>query len=312
MDALLVVAAVGWKVLDRFRLGPLAISPHGLGIAIGFLAGAYVFLYEARKRGLDEQRVSNVPFWALIGTLIGTRLGYVLTHLSDFHSLLDVIAVWRGGISLLGGIVGAIAVCYPLLRRNGVRFLVAMDSAAIGIPLGVVIGRIGDLIIGDHLGKPTSWLLAFRYHGGVLSGYQCVAGECSTALAGGKAQIISSQGARLLGPDQSVLAGGLGVHQTALYDLIATMALIALLDFINRVPRRVGVLTLTFATWYATGRILSDFLRVENRFFGLTGSQWTSIAAVVISLATLVWFRFHPDEPEPSDAAEVEETELAG
>jgi phosphatidylglycerol---prolipoprotein diacylglyceryl transferase len=290
MFGLIWLAAVEWKVLDRFRFGnTLAISPHGLGIAIGFLAGSYVFLHEARKRGLLEQQISGVPFWALVGTLVGTRAGYVLTHLSDFHSFLDIIAVWRGGISLLGGIIGAIAFCYPLFRRTGVRFLVAMDSASIGIPLGIIIGRIGDLIIGDHLGKPTSWLLAFRYGGGTLSGYQCIAGQCTTALAEGKSQVITSAGARLLGADGSVIGGGIGVHQTALYDLGATV----LLDM-SRVPRRVGILTLTFALWYGTGRIVTDFLRVENRFFGLTGSQWTSVVVVTVSVATLVWFALRP------------------
>ena len=293
-----LLAEIGWEVFDRFRLGFLAISPHGLGIAIGFLAGATIFLHEARKRGLPEEQISAVPFWALVGTLVGTRVGYVLTHLSQFDNALEVFAVWRGGISLLGGIIGAIVFCYPLLRRRGIGFLMAMDSASIGIPMGIIIGRIGDLIIGDHLGKPTSWALAFGYRGGQLSGYSCVGGECTTALAEGHSQIITVQGARLLGADGNVLATGAGVHQTALYDLGATILLVTLLLFINLRPRRVGILTLTFATWYGIGRIVTDFLRVENRFFGLTGSQWTSVVVVLLSVAMLVWFALRP-EGEP-------------
>jgi phosphatidylglycerol---prolipoprotein diacylglyceryl transferase len=318
MNALALLGAIGWKVLDRFHLfgDKLALSPHGLGIAIGYLAGSYVFLYEAKKRGMSEEGASSVPFYALIGTLVGTRLAYVLTHLSQYHSIGDVLAVWRGGLSLLGGIVGAIIACIPLLRRFKVPFFTAMDSASLGIPLGIVIGRVGDLIIGDHLGKPTSWALAFKYHGGNLAGYDCSLGACQTTLSGGHTQIITAQGARLVSANGALIGHGVGVHQTALYDFVATMFLVLLLVWLNRVPRRVGILTLTFGLWYGTGRIITDFLRVENRFFGLTGSQWTSVVVVILCAYMLVRFARHPslpaspgpeeipEEPEPAPSTE--------
>jgi len=93
-----------------------------------------------------------------------------------------------------------------------------------------------------------------------------------------------------------------GVHQTALYDLLLTMALVLLLVFLNRKARRTGVLFWTYAVWYGTGRIITDFLRVENRFLGLTGSQWTSIIVVAFGLFTLIRFALRPSRPvgEPS------------
>src|SRR5919199_988078 len=95
------VASLGWDVIDRFRFGgTFAISPHGLGIAVGFLAGSYVFLYEARKRGYPDEASNSIVLWSLAGTLVGARLAYVLTHLSEFRSVWDVLAVYRGGISL--------------------------------------------------------------------------------------------------------------------------------------------------------------------------------------------------------------------
>lgn len=299
------LAEIGWRVLDRLiNTGDVGlVSPHGLGIAIGFLAGAYIFLHEARKRGIPDEQANAVPFWALIGTLVGTRLGYVLTHLSEFENPVEVLYVWRGGISLLGGIMGAIAFCYPVLRGRGVKFLVAMDSASIAIPMGIIIGRIGDLIIGDHLGKPTSWPLAFAYRGGNLSGYSCVGGECTTTLAQGQTQIITTQGANLISSDGNVIASGAGVHQTALYDLGATILLVVLLLYMNQRPRRLGMLTFTFATWYGIGRIVTDFLRVENRFFGLTGSQWTSVVVVLVSVAML-WLTVRKKQPDDEGTAE--------
>jgi phosphatidylglycerol---prolipoprotein diacylglyceryl transferase len=310
MDAIALLGAIGWKVLDRFHLfgDKLALSPHGLGIAIGFLTGSYIFLAEAKKRGMSEQDASAIPFYALIGTLVGTRLAYVLTHLSQYHSIGDVLAIWRGGLSLLGGIVGAIVACLPLIRRIKVPFFKAMDAASIGIPMGIVIGRVGDLIIGDHLGKPTSSALAFAYHGGNLAGYDCNLGACQTALSGGHTQLITSRGAQLITENGAVIGHGVGVHQTALYDFIATMFLVLLLLWLNRVPRRMGILTLTFGLWYGTGRIITDFLRVENRFFGLTGSQWTSIVVVTLCVVTLARFALHPEGPAAEEPAEERET----
>jgi phosphatidylglycerol---prolipoprotein diacylglyceryl transferase len=309
MEALAPLGAVGWKVLDRFHVfgDKLALSPHGLGIAIGFLTGSYIFLYESRKRGMSEQDASAIPFYALIGTLIGTRLAYVLTHLSQYHSIGDVLAVWRGGLSLLGGIVGAIIACLPLLRRFKVPFFTAMDSASIGIPMGIVIGRVGDLIIGDHLGKPTSWALAFKYHGGILAGYDCTGGVCQTALSGGHTELITTHQAQLITQNGALIGQGVGVHQTALYDFIATMCLVVLLVWLNRVPRRPGILTLTFGLWYGTGRIITDFLRVENRFFGLTGSQWTSIVVVTVCAVALARFALRPRGREPDQSPEERE-----
>lgn len=306
MSTLMLVASVSWKVIDRFHFGSrFALSPHGLGIAVGFLAGAYVFVNrEAPRRGIAEDTANSIVFWALIGTIIGSRLAYVITHLSEFHSLRDVLAVYRGGLSQLGGVVGAIVACVPLVRRRHLSLLKGLDAAAIPIPLGVVIGRIGDLIIGDHLGKPTSWALAFRYRGGNLSGYDCTGGVCSTLLSGGKTQTITAKGATLVGADGTVLGHGVGVHQTALYDLFIAMALVLFLVFLNRALRRPGVLFLTYVTWYGSGRIITDFLRVENRFFGLTGSQWTSVVAVTVAVVVLIRFALRPlapaDGPDPT------------
>jgi len=304
VSAVELLATIGWKVLDRFHFGnSFALSPHGLGIAIGYLAGAYVLLYEASKRDIPEDRASSMVFWALIGAIVGARLFYVIGHFSEFSSVADMFAVYKGGISLIGGIFGAVIAAYPVMRRHHYGFLRTMDAAAIGLPLGIVIGRIGDLVIGDHLGKPTSWALAFVYHGGNLAGFACdVPGRCTIALAGGHSEVITTTGATLFKGDQ-VIAHGLGVHQTALYDFMSCMLLVSILVWMNRKPRRTGILFLTFATWYGCGRIVEDFLRIDKTFFGLTGSQWASIGVVIACVSTLIWFALHPlgreDAPTP-------------
>jgi prolipoprotein diacylglyceryltransferase len=67
-----------------------------------------------------------------------------------------------------------------------------------------------------------------------------------------------------------------------------------------RVPRREGVLTLTFGLWYGVSRIVEDSLRIDIRFFGLTGSQWTALTVATICGGMLVWFAVRPDPDAPS------------
>lgn len=304
------LASIGWPVLDRFRIGSsFAISPHGIFIAIGFMTGAWLLGKLGPRRGIPAEEVNAIAFWALIGAIVGSRFFYVLAHYSEFHNDIgQMLAIWKGGISLLGGIAGATLINVPRVRRRGYRFFQVADVVAPCLALGIAVGRIGDLIIGDHLGKPTSWWLAWRYEGGTLAPpFVCANGLCQAGLQGGRLEVVNRSSAVLKDVHDAVLAQGVGVHQTALYDMVIAWGLFALLWHMYKSSRREGVLTLTFGLCYGLARILEDSLRIDKRFGPFTGSQWTALVVVLISASTLVWWAFHPKpDPEP-DAEGVEE-----
>ncbi|MEA3075654.1 MAG: phosphatidylglycerol---prolipoprotein diacylglyceryl transferase [Actinomycetota bacterium] len=262
-----LVAAISYNPIVHIPIGPLRISPHGIGIAVGFLLGARLMMPEAERKGIGEDVVYTLLIRAAIGALIGARVAYVLNHFSDYTGdPLGVFKVWQGGISLLGGIFGAIILALPLARKLGVNAWRLLDAAAPGIALGIVVGRIGDLIVADHLGKPTSFFL----------GYRCPPPDVSTA---------------------SPCIGTI-VHQTALYDLLLTSCLLGLLLLLRRRtrlrPAYDSFLIVVFAAWYGVGRIIEDFLREDVRRFGLTGSQWTAVVTVLLCLAWLTFVRRPP------------------
>jgi phosphatidylglycerol:prolipoprotein diacylglycerol transferase len=297
LGSVTTLAVVSWPVLDRIRLGPLAVSPHGIGIAVGYLLGSWWFLREGKKRGMAEEHLSALVMWALIGAIVGARGFYVLGHYSEFEGIGDVLAVWRGGISLIGGIVGAVIFGFPVARRQGYRFGQLMDAASIGLAFGIGIGRIGDLVIGDHLGKPTNFFLGFRYSGGTLPGpwgLEPNSNTWSATMADGSIETISRGGARLFSPTGQLIAQGAGVHQTALYDMLIALGLFAFLFWLNRRVRREGVLIAAFGIWYGMGRVITDFLRVDKTWFELTGSQWTALVAALIAIAFLVKWAMRP------------------
>ncbi len=299
-----MLASIGWPILDRIHLfGDLAISPHGIGIAVGFLFGAWILQHEGPKRGVTVDHINSMVFWALIGTIIGARLFYVIGHFSEFDGIADMLALWNGGLTLLGGITGAVLINIPLFRRYGYSFFQVMDGAVIGLAFGIAFGRIGDLIIGDHLGEPTSWLLTFVYQGGEPAGFSCIADACRTTLEGGQVLALTPGTATLTSPSGEILATGVGVHQTALYDMFFATCLFLVLYALSRAPRRLGILTLTFGAWYGATRVLEDFLRVDKRFFGMTGSQWTGLTVSLICLITLLaWAVGSRSSPSVSDA----------
>ncbi len=315
---LALTASIGWPVLDRLRFGgSFAISPHGLFIAIGFMIGASLLARMAVRRGIDEEHIQSIIFWCLVGAIIGSRFFYVLAHFSEFDNLGQMLAIWRGGISLLGGIAGAVLINVHRLRGYGYRFFQVADPGAVAVALGVAIGRTGDLIIGDHLGRPTSWL-AWKYSGGTLAPpFNCAAEVCTASLQGGHVERISRGGATLFDSKGAILAQGVGVHQTALYDMILVGLLFGFLWFLQRRPRREGVLTLTFGLFYGCFRLLEDSLRIDKRFGPLTGSQWTALSVAVVSAAILLWWRLRLLQPgataepvhDPSDAPEEPEPE---
>jgi phosphatidylglycerol:prolipoprotein diacylglycerol transferase len=259
-----LLASFTYSPIVHIPIGPLRISPHGVGIAVGFLLGARLMLPEAEKKGISEDTVYTVLIRAAIGALIGARVAYVINHLGDYSGdPLGVFKVWEGGISLLGGIFGAILLALPVARKLRVDAWRMLDAAAPGLALGIMVGRIGDMIVGDHLGKPTSFFLGYRCQAGVETASPCI---------------------------------GDVVHQPHLYDLFfATLLLVLLLRLRRAAPRYDGFLILVFGACYGVARFIEDFFRIdETHGTGLTGSQWTAVATTLLCSAWLLFVRRTP------------------
>ncbi len=269
MNLTSILAALSWDPIVRIHLGPISISPHGLGTALGFLAGALLMRTAARRIGVNDEQLHRILTRGLIGGIVGARLAYVANHAGDYDNLFEVLAVWEGGISLLGGITGGILAALPMVRRDRLPVLRLLDAAAPGLALGIFIGRIGDLIVADHLGKPTDFPL----------GYTCPAGDAASPCAA---------------------AVGQAVHQPALYDMASAAVLLVVLLKLRRRTRDPGFLILTFGAWYGTARFVEDFFRLdETHGTGLSGSQWFAATVAVGCTAALVIRRRRRSPPTP-------------
>ena len=299
-----MILALSWPILERIPLGgDLAVSPHGVMTAIGFVVGAWLMVRRARLRGLGHRYVPDVTeavqelvMRLAIGAIVGARLFYVLNNLEAYlDAPLSALAIWQGGLTFLGGVAGAVIAVVPLVRRRGYRIMQLADSAAPGLAAGLAIGRLGDLAIGEHLGPPA---------GTFPLGWRCAASlyeptTNSFLLEGLPPQPYPTG----IQPAQGCF--DVAVHQTALYDLLAAALLFALLLAFERRPRWDGFFAAVAIYWYGTFRLLDDVLRPDRRWFGLTGSQWAVVAAMGVVTALLVrvrpWRRYTPWSWSPPD-----------
>lgn len=277
-----MLAAIPYRTFPDFQVGPLTIRTFGLFVAIGILVGVTLFLRYARQRGLDADALTKLAWQVILYGIIGSRVLFVLTHWSDFSGdPLSMFAVWEGGLQFSGAFLISIVVIWLFVRRHpGLHGLVLSDGIVYGLVPGLIIGRIGCISVGEHLGTQTSFFLGWKYLGGTT---------------------------------REPVVGGVGsvIHNTAIYELLLLIPLAVLLWWMQR--RRVGEgwITVTFLLWYGVQRFSTDFLRAYDKtVWGLTGAQYIAIGMVVGGLALAAWLRSRegetvepPAEEPPADAA---------
>jgi phosphatidylglycerol:prolipoprotein diacylglycerol transferase len=137
-------------------LGPIPIRLYGLMIGIGFLLGIYLSSRRAKKEGLDPDRVLDMGVYLLLAAILGSRLLYVLTTLSDFaNNPLDVFAIWKGGLVFYGGVIAAVPVGIWYVKKHSLPVWKTADIIAPYAALAHAFGRLGCFFAGCCYGAPT-------------------------------------------------------------------------------------------------------------------------------------------------------------
>lgn len=248
-------AAIPYRTFPSFQLGPVRVQTFGLLVALGILVGVAVFLRFARSRGLETRPLEGLAWWIVVLGIVGSRLLFVLTHLGEYLDRpLAAFAVWEGGLQFAGAfLVSILAIVWWLRRHPEVPGRVLVDGIVLGLAPGLLIGRLGCVAVGEHLGGPTGFFLGWRYLGGETR--------------------------------EGPLAVGQVVHNTAIYEILLLVPLVALLAWMARRRVREGWITATFLLWYGVQRFGTDFLRAYDRtVLGLTGAQYLCLGMVVAGL----------------------------
>lgn len=167
--------AIAFPVIDpvALQLGPLSVKWYGLAYVVGLLGGWWYArrlvsaepLWAGRARPKAEELDDMLLFVAL-GVVLGGRLGFVLFY--DLQRYLarpqDIVAIWQGGMSFHGGLIGAAMGLWLFARRRGYPALSVFDLAAAVVPIGLFLGRIANFINAELWGRPAPdvpWAMVF-------------------------------------------------------------------------------------------------------------------------------------------------------
>ena len=242
-------------------LGPVSVHWYGLMYLVAF-GLAWLVGRRAVDTGLsplNRTQVEDLLFWGMLGAIAGGRLGYVLFYKPGDYLAdpLSILAVWQGGMSFHGGLLGVIAALWLYARRQGVGFWTVADLAALMVPLGLAAGRVGNFINGELWGRPTDlpWGMVFPQAGDAVARH----------------------------PSQ--------LYQVALEGLLLFVVLWTLAHG-RRATLQAGQLAAAFLMGYGLCRFVAEFGREPDAFLGtlalgLSMGQWLSLP--MIAAGVVLW-----------------------
>src|SRR6202171_3788704 len=263
---------------NLFRIGPFLVTWHGVFAVLGILAAARLGLWLLEKDGVDTSRSADGVAWMVVLGLVGARALYVWESFRIFAggNLLRVFALTEGGISQWGGLFGAAVGAYIWARRAKFSYWKLVDAGGAATMIGLAVGRIGDVINGEHHGTPTTAPWGVEYVNPATLGEP-----------------------------------GAVVHPEVAYEMVLTLALLGiLLPFHQRLKARLpdGVLGLIYLGLYAIGRFFLSFYRTDPTVFaGLRQAQLASLLMVAIAAIAIPFLYRKARRPRTARKPTVEE-----
>ena len=150
------------------EIGGFEIRYYGLIFVLGFLIGYFILVYLAKERklGLSKDDIADLLLYLIIGIVAGGRLFYILFYNLKFYLLnpLEMFALWQGGLSFHGGLVGAAIAVLFFSKKKKVSFYELTDIIIVPAALGLAFGRIGNFLNGELYGRITNvpWAVKFK------------------------------------------------------------------------------------------------------------------------------------------------------
>ena len=273
------------------EFGPFILAWHGFFTFVAVATSVYLAVRWGTKQGLSADAIYSISVWAIIGGILGARI----VHIIDFwgpiyqHDPIRLLYVWQGGIAIYGGILGGFAggALYVIIR-NSDRFLAMWGSVYKVMPflgepnkaplppiglmvdittpallISMAIGRVGDIINGEHFAKATNLAWGFIYTNPSSPGYQQPAS-----------------------------------HPAVAYELIFDLLLLAAIWPLRKRLRPHGMYFVLYGGLYSMGRFFLSFLRVEQIPYFDVLNQAQIIALMVMAVAIpLVVFKAKFEKP---------------
>ncbi len=247
-----------------FSVGPLVIRWYSMAYLAGILIAWFLVNCNIKKNNLPLTKtdIEDLVFYMTLGIIIGGRLGYVLFYgtSSFWHNPLQILEIWKGGMSFHGGAAGVAAAAYMFARKVKYPFLGVTDLVVLYAPIGIFLGRLANFVNDELWGRVTDVPWAVRFPNG----------------------------------------GGLPRHPSQLYEAffegIVMFIVLNLLWRYKPVREHKGTVSAMFVLLYGCFRILMEQFREPDAhmgffFFHLTMGQILSLPLVMLGTMVLwlVW-----------------------
>lgn len=232
-----------------FSLGPLVVRWYGLAYVAGFALAAFIIYRVARrwKLGMSEDDLLTLMVCAIIGVVLGARLGYVLFYGDGYYLAhpLEILAFNQGGMSFHGGLLGLLAGGAVAARLTRIPYLTLADLGAIAAPIGLLFGRCANFVNGELWGAPTDWPIGVVFGGA---------------------------------------AGEMARHPSQLYEAVLEgLVIFCVLYLLSRKmpPRPRGTFVGAFLLMYGVFRFLIEFVREPDVQLGYLWGGWLTMGQVL-------------------------------
>ena len=281
---------------EAFHIGPFTIGGftidipvywYGIMIMLGVVVASFVSYREARRRGEDPEHVWQMFPWVLIAGIVGARLGFILVNLGNpvySQNLGNVLAIWTGGLSIQGAVIGGAVAVIVYCHRNHLSSFKWGDIIAPGLALAQAIGRWGNYFNQEAFGTPTTlpWGIPIS-----TQRQQEVAGQ--------------------------VYGANVRFHPTFAYEMIWDLLNFGLLMWLGRQKRirlREGDVFWIYMVVYSIGRFAIESIRVDSaRVQGFAVPQLVAILTIILGWG-LFLYNHRPGSTVPLSEANLPEGEV--
>lgn len=247
------------------------IAFYGMIIGCGIVGGVLLAQRQAKRTGQDPEVYLDLAMIAVVLSIIGARLFYVIFEWDQYKdNLLEIFNTRHGGLAIYGGVITAIITVYVFARVRKISFGLLLDTAGLGLVLGQIIGRWGNFFNREAFGGYTDNLLAMQL-----------------PMSAVRSSDITAELA-----EHIVEVGGVSyiqVHPTFLYESLWNVGVLLFMIWYTKRKKFDGEVFLFYLLLYGVGRFWIEGLRTDQLIFFGTGIPVSQLIAAGMAVGAVIW-----------------------
>ena len=252
------------------------VAFYGIIIGLGMLAGMWIAMQDAKRRGQDPDLYLDFALYAIIFSIIGARLYYVIFDWQLYKdNPIQILNLRAGGLAIYGGVIGAVLTLIVYTRVKKQSFLSMADTGVLGLITGQIIGRWGNFFNCEAFGGYTDNLLAMRIKASIVNPSMISQGLWDMRIVENGVEYIQ-------------------VHPTFFYESMWNLGVLLFLLWFRKRKKFTGEMMWLYFLGYGLGRVWIEGLRTDQLKLPGTGiavSQLLSAVLVLVSAGVIIWKR---------------------